>query len=187
MKVILNEFVHNLGEAGDMVNVASGYARNFLIPRKVAFLATKENQKTFENNMKQRARKLAKMRDEAEALKTRLEEAGALEFIRKSGEQGKLFGSVTTADICDALASRGFEIDKRKVALATPIKSVGEAQAFVKLHPKVTATVKVNVKAEEPPAPAAEALPIPAPEGAEQASAAEDGGGQEGGQAPAQE
>ena len=187
MKVILNEFVHNLGEAGDMVNVAPGYARNFLIPRKMAFLANRENQKTFENNMKQRARKLAKMRDEAEALKTRLEEAGAMEFVRKSGEQGKLFGSVTTADICDALASKGFEIDKRKIALASPIKSVGETQAFIKLHPKVTATVKLNVKGEEPPAPAAEAQDAAAPEGAVENSAVEAAGELASGQAPAQE
>jgi len=183
MKVILNEYVPNLGEAGEKVSVAPGYARNFLLPRKLAFEATGANVKTYENNLAQRARKLSKMFKEAEAQKALLEGVGVLEFIRKSGESGKLFGSVTTSDIGEALAAKGFDIDKRKIALANPIKTLGEASAYIKLHPKVTAEVKLSVKQEEPPAPPAEpemGAEAPALEQAAEQTTAEE-------QAPSQE
>jgi large subunit ribosomal protein L9 len=176
MKVILNEFVQNLGDAGDQVVVASGYGRNFLLPRKLAILATPANQKTYDNNLKQRARKLSKMRSEAEEQKTRLEAAGILEFVRKSAEQGKLFGSVTSADVGAALAEKGFDIDKRRLSLAGPIKTLGETSVYIKLHPKVTAEVKVNVKAEEPPAAPAELAATEAIPGAAEVAADEAAG-----------
>jgi len=155
MKVILNDFVRNLGDSGDAVEVADGYARNYLIPKKLAFEANKANIKTYENNLKQKARKLARLQKEAEAQKESLEGVGVLEFIRKAGESGKLFGSVTTADICAVLEEKGYEIDKRKMVQDNPIKSLGQSEVKIKLHPQVTAVIKVEVKAElveEPPA-----------------------------------
>ncbi|MDH5638275.1 MAG: 50S ribosomal protein L9 [Nitrospinota bacterium] len=150
MKIILNEYVPNLGDAGERVTVAGGYARNYLFPKRLAFEATAENVKTFENNLKQKARKLVKFHGEAEAKKAQLEALGSLEFTRKSGEQGKLFGSVTSSDLGEALVAKGFDIDKRRIVLNNPIKSLGETSVEIKLHPKVTAVVKVVVLAEAP-------------------------------------
>ncbi|MDH5756467.1 MAG: 50S ribosomal protein L9 [Nitrospinota bacterium] len=182
MKVILKEYVPNLGDAGDQVVVAAGYARNYLLPKKIAFEATVVNMKTYENNLKQRARKLVKIHSEAEEKRKQLEGVGTLEFIRKAGEMGKLFGSVTSGDVCDALKEKGFEIDKKRIAISSPIKALGETSVQIKLHPKVTAVVKVNVVAEEPKA---EEHPHDEMEAAAQATNQDASGQQE--QAPAPE
>ncbi len=148
MKVILNEFVPQLGEAGDTVDVSPGYARNYLVPQKLAFEATPANIKTYENNLKQRARKISKLIKDAEEQKAKLEAAGQLVFVRKAGEDGKLFGSVTSSDIVEALKEKGFEVDRRKIALDHPIKTVGEVEARIKIHSKVTAAIKIMTQAE---------------------------------------
>ncbi|MGK7344526.1 MAG: 50S ribosomal protein L9 [Candidatus Nitrospinota bacterium M3_3B_026] len=165
MKVILNDFVPSLGAPGDEVDVAPGYARNYLIPRKLGFEATEGNRRTYENNLKQRARKLARILSEAEAQKARLEKMDPLVFTRKAGEEGKLFGSVTNSDIEKELSERGFEIDRKKIDLVQPIKNIGEMDVTIKIHSQVSAAVKVIVQseaAEEEP----EAAPI-APAGEE--------------------
>ncbi|MDH5510427.1 MAG: 50S ribosomal protein L9 [Nitrospinota bacterium] len=166
MKIILNEYVPNLGDAGERVTVAGGYARNYLLPKKLAFEATAANVKTYENNLKQKARKLVKFHGEAEAKKAQLEAVGPLDFTRKSGEMGKLFGSVTSADLGEALAAKGFDIDKRRIVLNNPIKSLGETSVEIKLHPKVTAVVKVVVHADTPE-PEAEEMETPETDAAE--------------------
>lgn len=148
MKVILKEHVPNLGEAGELTQVAPGHARNYLIPKKLAFEATKENIRDYETNLKQRARKIARMIKEAEERKARIEAAGDLIFQRRSGEEGKLFGSVTSADIEEALKAKGFEIDKRDIILDRPLKHLGEFEARVKVYSKVMATVKVEIQPE---------------------------------------
>jgi len=157
MKVILSDFVPHLGAPGDEVNVAPGYARNYLIPKKLGFEANDANRRTYENNLKQRARKLAKMLQEAEAQKAAVEKVESLTFHRKSGEEGKLFGSVTSADIEEALKEKGFDIDKKRIGLTQPIKHVGETEIFIKIHSKVTAGLKVIVLPEAPEEPAGDA------------------------------
>ena len=147
MEVILREHVDNLGRRGDIVKVAAGYARNFLLPRKLALLVTEGNRKQIERERsKFEARELEEQKV-AEAVVARL--AGVeIEIARKVGETDALYGSVTSADIAEALAARGFAIDRRKLQLAEPIKRVGEVDVPVKLHREVTATVKVKVVAE---------------------------------------
>jgi len=159
MKIILNEYVRFLGEAGDTVDVKPGYARNYLLPKKLAFEATPQNVKTYENNLRQRARKIAKIIKAAEAQKASLEAAGDLVFTRKSGDDGKLFGSVTGGDIHKALEEKGFEIDKRRIRLEHPIKQLGAAEVAIKIHLKVEAHVNVIVKPEVAEEPAVEPNP----------------------------
>jgi len=165
MKVILNDYIPSLGGPGEEVNVAPGYARNYLIPKKLAFEATEGNRKTYENNLRQRARKIAKILQEAEAQKSGLESLETLVFTRKAGEEGKLFGSVTGGDIVEALKERGFEIEKKKIDLGQPIKQVGETQINIRVHPKVMASIKVMVEAE-----AVVAEEVPEEEAAEEAA-----------------
>jgi len=169
MKIILTDFVEHLGDPGDEVNVAQGYARNFLIPNKLAFEATPSAVKDYQNNLRQRARKLAKLVTEAEALKTSLEAAGDLIFTRRAGPDGKLFGSVTGADVEEALRAKGFSLDKRKIQLGQPVKSLGESNVTVKLHAKVSAALKVVVQPEveetaPEAAPGEQAAPSAAPD-----------------------
>ena len=147
MEVILREHVDNLGRRGDVVKVAAGYARNFLLPRKLALLVTEGNRKQIERERsKFEARELEEQRV-AEAVAGRM---ANLEIViaRKVGETDALYGSVTSADIAEALAARGFAIERRKLQLAEPIKRIGEVDVPVKLHREVTATVKVKVVAE---------------------------------------
>ena len=144
MDVILRDHVENLGKRGEIVKVADGYARNFLLPRKLALPATDANRKWVE-----RERKLAEVRDQeergaAQAIATRLS-ALDLEIRRKVGENDQLYGSVTNADIADVIAAKGFEIDRRKILLPDPIKTLGENSVPVKLHRDVTAQLKVTV------------------------------------------
>ena len=165
MEVILKEDVDNLGHRGDVVKVADGYGRNFLLPRKLAMQATAANKAVIDQMKSAAARRSASEKAVAEVLVAKLEPL-VLSFTRKSGEAGHLFGSVTSADIAAELASNGFEIDRRKIQLREPLKSVGEFSVGVKLHREVTAQVKVKVVADaveeenaEAAAPAAEEAP----------------------------
>jgi len=142
MKVILVEDVKSLGKSGDQVNVAEGYARNFLIPKKLALGATPANQRVYENEAKARLKKRDKEKTDAAALAEKL--AGlSLTISRNAGEDDKLFGSVTNGDIAEALAKEGFKIDKRDIELADHLKALGIFEVPVKLHAEVTAKVKV--------------------------------------------
>jgi large subunit ribosomal protein L9 len=147
MEVILREHVDHLGNRGEVVKVADGYARNYLLPRKLALLATEGNKKQIEH---ERAKFEAKEADERKAAEVIAERMGRAEIVlrRKVGETEVLYGSVTTADIAEALAAKGFEIDRRKLQLAEPIKKLGDFNIAVKLHRDVVATVKVTVAAE---------------------------------------
>jgi large subunit ribosomal protein L9 len=162
MEVILKEDVVNLGSRGDIVKVADGYGRNFLLPRKLALQATLANKAVIETMRTASARRSASEKVQAEELVAKLEPL-VLSFTRKSGEAGHLFGSVTSADIAADLAAKGFEVDRRKIVLNEPLKSLGDHTVAIKLHREVTAHVKVKVLAEagsEAPAtePAAEAV-----------------------------
>jgi large subunit ribosomal protein L9 len=156
MEVILKEDVDNLGHRGDVVKVAEGYGRNFLLPRKLAMQATEANKAVIEQMKSAAARRSATEKAIAEALVAKLEPV-LLSFTRKSGEEGRLFGSVTSADIAAELASKGFEIDRRKIQLADPLKTVGDFNVGVKLHREVTAHIKVKVLADAVEGEAAEA------------------------------
>jgi large subunit ribosomal protein L9 len=147
MEVILKDDVLNLGHRGDLVKVADGYARNFLLPRKLALQATSANKAVVEQMKNAAARRSATEKAQAEALAVKLTPV-VLDFTRKSGEAGHLFGSVTSADIATALEAKGFEIDRRKIVLAEPLKSVGDFTVAIKLYREVTAHIKVNVVAE---------------------------------------
>jgi large subunit ribosomal protein L9 len=157
MEVILKEDVINLGHRGDVVKVADGYGRNFLLPRKLALQATDANKAVIETMKTAAARRSASEKIQAEELLAKLEPV-ALSFTRKSGDGGHLFGSVTSADIAADLAAKGFEVDRRKIALNEPLKTVGDFDIAIKLHREVTAHLKVKVVAEAGPeeAPAAE-------------------------------
>ena len=147
MEVILKEDVDNLGHRGDVVKVADGYGRNFLLPRKLAMQATEANKAVIEQMKAAAARRSATEKAQAEVLVTKLEPV-VLSFTRKSGEAGHLFGSVTSADIAAELATKGFEVDRRKIQLTESLKSVGEFTVAIKLHREVTAHIKVQVQAE---------------------------------------
>jgi large subunit ribosomal protein L9 len=148
MEVILREDVSNLGNRGDVVKVADGYARNYLLPRKLAKEATEGNRAEIEQIKASAVRRSAKEKSEAEALVTQLNTI-SLVFTRKVGEGDHLFGSVTSSDIAQELAAKGFTIDRRKVQLDEPLKSTGEFHVPVKLHREVTAHIGVTVKGEE--------------------------------------
>jgi large subunit ribosomal protein L9 len=161
MEVILKEDVANLGHRGDVVKVADGYGRNFLLPRKLALQATLANKAVIEQMKTAAARRSATEKTQAEELVAKLGPM-VLSFTRKSGENGQLFGSVTSVDIAAALEAKGFEVDRRKIQLAEPLKALGNYDVAIKLHREVTAHVKVKVlgdAAEETPAaqPVAEA------------------------------
>jgi large subunit ribosomal protein L9 len=156
MEVILKEDVVNLGHRGDLVKVADGFGRNFLLPRKLALQATSANKAVVEQMKNAAARRSAGEKAQAEALAIKLEPV-VLDFTRKSGEEGRLFGSVTSADIAAALEAKGFDVDRRKIQLSEPLKSVGEHTVTIKLYREVTAHVKVNVVAEATEEAAAEA------------------------------
>jgi large subunit ribosomal protein L9 len=145
MEVILREDVQALGKAGQVVKVKDGYARNFLFPRNLAYEATEGNKKRIAAEQAARAGKLAAEKAAAEELAGRL--AGArVTLTAKAGEEGKLFGSIGGADIAEALAHQGLVVDKRRVDLGHPIKTTGEHTVSVKLHPEVTAQVRVTVQ-----------------------------------------
>ena len=148
MEVILKEDVNNLGHRGDVVKVADGYGRNFLLPKKLAMEATAANKAVIEQMKASAVRKSAREKADAEALVGQLNSV-ALVFERKVGEHDQLFGSVTSADIAHELEAKGFNIDRRKVHLEEPLKQLGEFHIPVKLHREVTAHIAVTVKGEE--------------------------------------
>jgi large subunit ribosomal protein L9 len=169
MEVILKEDVVNLGHRGDVVKVADGYGRNFLLPRKLALQATLANKAVIEQMRTAAARRSATEKVQAEALVAKLEPI-VLSFTRKSGEAGHLFGSVTSADIAADLAAKGLEVDRRKIQLDEPLKSLGDFSVAIKLHREVTAHVKVKVLADATEEVSAEAAAAP---GTEPAAVAE--------------
>jgi large subunit ribosomal protein L9 len=144
MKVILREDVKNLGHMGEVVNVADGYARNFLFPKKFAVEANTKSLKEFEHNKKIIAERAAKLKASFASVADKLSSL-ALTIKAKSGEDEKLFGSVTNMDIAEALASEGYDIDKKKITMSEPIKRLGEYSVTIKLHHDLSAVVKVNV------------------------------------------
>jgi large subunit ribosomal protein L9 len=147
MQIILQEDIDKLGHRGDVVTVKPGYARNYLLPRKLAVEATEGNLKAIERIRGALAKKTA---TELEAAQKQAELLNlvALKFTRKTGENDQMFGSVTTADIAEGLAAEGFKIDKRQVQLAEPIKIIGESQVTIKVFRDVTAQIKVTVEKE---------------------------------------
>jgi large subunit ribosomal protein L9 len=147
MEVILRDDVSNLGTRGQVVKVAPGYARNFLIPKKLAVAATESNKKIVEQERQAHLRKEAKLQGEAQDL-AKLVNGVSVIITQKAGENDQLFGSVTSKDVADALAAKGFTIDRRKIQLDEPIKSLGEFKVPVKLHKDVTAEVTVVVAKE---------------------------------------
>ena len=149
MKVFLKEDVKNLGKIGDVVNVAEGYARNFLLPKKVAVEANPKNLKEFAHNKRIIQEKAAKIRDASKAAADKLS-ALTLTIKVKAGEEDKLFGSVTAMDIAEAFKAEGFEVDKKKILIGEPIKRLGEYTVEVKIHSEVNATVKVQVISDAP-------------------------------------
>jgi large subunit ribosomal protein L9 len=148
MDVILREDIEKLGSRGEMVKVAPGYARNFLLPKKLAVQATGANKKIVEQERQSHLRKEAKHKTEAEDL-SRLLTGVSVTIVQKAGENDQLFGSVTSKDVGDALAAKNFTIDRRKIQLDEPIKQLGEYKVPVRLHKDVTAEVTVVVVKEE--------------------------------------
>jgi large subunit ribosomal protein L9 len=147
MEVILREDISNLGTRGQVVKVAPGYARNFLIPKKLAVTATDSNKKIVEQERQGHLRKEAKLQGEAQDL-AKLMTGVSVTISQKAGENDQLFGSVTSKDVADALAAKGFTIDRRKIQLDEPIKSLGEFKVPIKLHKDVTTEVTVVVAKE---------------------------------------
>jgi large subunit ribosomal protein L9 len=147
MEVILKEDVPKLGSRGDVVKVAEGYGRNFLLPRKLAIEATSTNKAVIDQMKAASVRRSAKEKHEAEALAKQFEGL-SVSFQRRSGENDQLFGSVTSSDIADALEKKSFHIDRRKIQLHEPLKSVGEFDVPVRLHKDVSAHIKVLIEKE---------------------------------------
>ena len=147
MEVILKEDINKLGQRGDVIKVADGYGRNYLLPGKLAIEATAANKAVIEQMKAAAERRSASEKAQAEELSTKLDPI-VLSFTRKSGEAGHLFGSVTSADIAAELTNQGFEVDRRKIQLGDPIKGVGDFKVAIRLHREVTARVTVKVLAE---------------------------------------
>ena len=144
MEVILMQDVPNLGYRGDIVKVKPGYGRNYLIPQKIGVLADAANRKMAEENAKQGANKLSKIKADAQSLANILSHT-TLDITVKTGTSGKIFGSITTLQIAQALTEKGFEIDRRKIHLTDEIKTIGEYHANIDLHKEVKATVALNI------------------------------------------
>jgi len=147
MEVILREDIDKVGSRGQVVKVAPGFARNFLLPKKLAVAATEANKKIVEQERQAHLRKEAKFKTEAEDL-SKLLNGVSVTIAQKAGENDQLFGSVTSKDIADALEAKHFTIDRRKILLADPIKQLGEYKVPVRLHKDVTAEVTVTVAKE---------------------------------------
>jgi large subunit ribosomal protein L9 len=148
MEVILREHVDNLGRRGDVVKVAPGYARNFLLPRKLALAVNEGNKRLIERERKLAETRELEERQQAEAVATRLSQL-ELTLARRVGETEQLYGSVTTADIAEALAAKGLEVDRKRIHLDEPLKALGEFTVPVKLHRDVTAQLKVHVTKQQ--------------------------------------
>ena len=147
MEVVLRETIDNLGRAGQVIKVADGYARNYLLPKKLAYLATPGNLKVIEFERQSLLRKEAKQKEDAEKLQQMLDKVEIM-IRRKVGEHDALYGSVTNSDIADELEKKGFEIEKRKIHMDDHIKTIGEFSIPVRLFKDVTAHVKLKVEAE---------------------------------------
>jgi large subunit ribosomal protein L9 len=156
MEVILKEDVNKLGHCGDVVKVADGYGRNYLLPGKLAIEATAANKAVIEQMKGSAIRKLAKEKVLAEDLSKKLESV-ELVFERKVGENDHLFGSVTSGDIAHQLEEQGYTIDRRKISLEEPLRSLGEFHVPIKLHREVTSHLKVTIKGEDLPEDTGEA------------------------------
>ena len=148
MEVILREDIDKLGNRGQIVRVADGYARNFLLPRRMAVPATDSNRKIVEQEREAHLRKEAKLSSEARDLGNLMAKVN-ITITQKAGEEGQLFGSVTAGDIADALEAQNYKIERRKIQLDHPIKQVGEYKVPVRLHRDVTIEIPVNVVAEQ--------------------------------------
>ncbi|HET9176777.1 MAG TPA: 50S ribosomal protein L9 [Terriglobia bacterium] len=157
MEVILLENVETLGSRGQIVKVANGYGRNYLLPRKMAIAATAQNRKWVEQQRVRFLKLEASERGEAEDL-GKLMEGVTVVATRRSGEKGQLFGSVTALDIEEGLAAQGYSISRRKIHLGSPLKSLGEVDVPVRLHRDVTVTVKVRVESDGEPEVAPESV-----------------------------
>ena len=144
MEVILREDIDSLGARGEVVKVAAGYARNFLLPKRLAVAATDSNRKIVEQEKQAHLRKEAKLAGEAQDL-AKLLSAVVITVSRKAGEADQLFGSVTAADIADALAAQKYNIERRKIQLDEPIRTLGEHKVTIRLHREVSTEVTVNV------------------------------------------
>ncbi|HEY7617566.1 MAG TPA: 50S ribosomal protein L9 [Terriglobales bacterium] len=147
MEVILKEDVAKLGSRGDVVKVADGFGRNYLLPRKLAIEATTGNKAVIEQMKAASVRRSAKEKAQAEELSKQFDGL-SVSFIRKTGEHDQLFGSVTSGDIADALDKKGFNIDRRKIQLHEPLKTLGEFMVPIKLHKDVTTHLKVVIEKE---------------------------------------
>ena len=147
MEVILREHVDNLGRRGDVVKVAEGYARNYLLPRKLALAVTDNNKRQIEREKKIADAREAEERSQADAIAQRISQL-EIEIARRVGENDTLYGSVTSADVAHALQAKGFDVDKRKIQLPEPLKALGESTVPVKIHRDVTAQLRVKVVAE---------------------------------------
>ncbi len=150
MEVILRDHVENVGKRGEVVKVADGYARNYLLPRKLALPATEGNRKHVERERKIVEARESQEKAQAEALAARLA-AVDITIARRVGETDQLYGSVTSADIADFLKEKGFELDRRKLILPEPIKAIGDHEVPLKLHREVTVPLKVHVVKEGAP------------------------------------
>jgi large subunit ribosomal protein L9 len=148
IEIILKEHVEHLGRRGEIVKVANGYARNYLLPRKLALEVTPENKRQIERERAKAEAREAEELQEAEALRTRVE-ALEIAIARRVGEQATLYGSVTSSDLAEALHERGLPIDRRRIQLADPLKTLGDHEVPVRLHREVTARLRVKVVAAE--------------------------------------
>jgi len=150
MQIILKKDVQNLGEAGDIINVKDGYARNFLLPQKVAEIATKGALENREKNIARIKAQQEKLNAEAQEKAQKLEESGVLELSAKAGESGKLFGTITTKKLAEELVAKtGIEVDRKSITLNAPINKIGEFKMLIKLTSKVKCEIPVTVKASE--------------------------------------
>lgn len=148
MKIILREDLHDLGLEGDILDVSKGYARNYLIPQGFALEATEANIKLTEMQRKKIQARRVKVKEDAEKVKEKMGEV-SITIPQRVGEEEKLYGSVTSMDIADHLEKQGIEIDRRKIMLDKPIKTLGEFDVPIKLHPEVTGKIKVVVVPEQ--------------------------------------
>ncbi len=153
MEVILKEDVPKLGNRGDVVKVAEGYGRNYLLPKKLAIKASAANKAVIEQMKASALRRSAKEKGDAEALAKQFEGIN-LHFTRRAGENDQLFGSVTSSDVAHELEARGFNVDRRKIAVDHPMKSIGEFTIHIHLHREVSVPVKVTITKEAEEAPA---------------------------------
>lgn len=150
MEVVLREDIENLGHMGDVVKVKDGYARNYLLPRGLVVLANNKNLKALEHEQRMIAQRRERLTKEAQGISDKL--AGvSLEFTAKVGEEGRLFGSVTTMDIEKALKEQGYDVERRRIVLDAPIKNVGDYEVPIRLRPEVMPSIKVKVVSEDQP------------------------------------